>query len=193
MKRKKGNIRLPPKKSKRNKVDIIYLICACWFVFQFVLVLIKFFRVDFGDHWYTNTLFYLFFLIFYSVKNAFNRIKGRIKKKKKGHYFVIAWVLMVVTLTIISLVTRGKYKVPFRALENLIYILSVFAGWNITKILLYWKKKGKSLLRAYVILLFFGKKASRTYCRKRGRKKKNELTTEPPISEEGIPYALLKF
>jgi len=185
----------PAGKKSSPKIDILYLVCAAWFFFQFALVLISFFKVEVDNRCFiTRAFIFGFLLLFYWIRNLFARLKGKLIKRKKGHIFVGVWLIFVLVLLSISLLSRGKYKLPFSALENLIYILSIFFGRNISKIILRAKRNGKRYFKTYVIMVFFGKRVAAYYHQwskrnkkaKRSRKEKKKIKI---FNLEGIGHA----
>ncbi|TFG35237.1 MAG: hypothetical protein E4H47_01915, partial [Parcubacteria group bacterium] len=146
-------IRTLPKTVKKGKADPFYLILAIWFGFQVTLTTLSFLRISFGNScWVTKTFVFGFLLFFYWVRNMFSGLKGKARKKKNGHLFVTAWMFFIITLGIIKISTGDRFNFPYRAVENTIYILSVFFGRNIMKIVFRLKTRGK-LLKAQMILL----------------------------------------
>ncbi|MDZ7798853.1 MAG: hypothetical protein U5L76_04555 [Patescibacteria group bacterium] len=185
----------PDKKKAKRELDILYLVCAAWFFFQFALVLTQFFKVEInGQRFISRALIFGLLLLFYWIKNLFGRLKGKIIKRKKGHLFVLVWIIFMLILMLTSYVSQGRYKIPFKAWENLIYILTVFSSRNLAKIIIRWKKKNKKFLKGYTLTLFLGPwliKKFRRWKKIKLRRTSNKLTdlkSEGVISNELIRF-----
>jgi len=185
----------PGQKKAKRELDILYLVCAAWFFFQFTLVLTQFLNVEInGQCFISRALIFGLLLIFYWIKNLFGRLKGKIIKRKKGHLFVLVWIIFMLILMLTSYVSQGKYKIPFKAWENTIYIISVFSSRNLAKIFIRWKKKNKKFLKSYALTLFLGTwliKKLRRWKKIKLRRTNNKLVD---LKSEGvITNALIRF
>jgi len=159
--------------------NLLYWLCAILFFIEMGRVLLAFFKIEpLGSR--LASLPYVFCLLLYVLRKCIGHLGKKLDKKRKGHVFVLIWVVFVLCLLAVQTVSRGRYRIPALAVENLIFIVSVFAGRNISKIMKRIKAKGTQFLRPYVILVFFGRKAMQAYCRRQARLKKERKRKTPP-------------
>ncbi|MFH1366865.1 MAG: hypothetical protein ABIH38_02645 [Patescibacteria group bacterium] len=151
-------------------LKLLYWLCAILFALQITRVaLIAFSPSEHLNSWEFSLFLYLIFLVLYALRQIIDRIKGKVGKKMKGWIFVLIWLVFVITLAVIQAVTDGRYKVPRSAFENLVVVISVFSGRNFARIVWRRKTKGSEGIKAFIILIFFGRKAMEAYCRQRAR------------------------
>lgn len=150
--------------------NLLYWSCAILFFFEFGRVLLAFLKIELIGSFVTS-LPYVFCLFLYVLRKSIGHLNGQAGRKRKGHIFVIIWIVFVTVLLMIQRATDNQYRVPVLAVEDLIFIVGAFAGHNISKIAKRVKVKGTAFLKPYVILVFFGRKAMLFYCKTQARKK----------------------
>lgn len=162
-------------------LSLLYWLCAALFALQ----IIRIFLVMFSPSEQLNSLgfslfLYLIFLVLYALRQFIDKIKGKVGKKMRGWIFVLLWLVFVISLCVTQSVTHGRYKVPAAAFENLMIVISVFCGRNIARLVWRRKTKGTKGIRAYIILIFFGRKMMEAYCRQRIKQSKEKRPPSRP-------------
>lgn len=53
--------------------------------------------------------------------------------KKKGELYVYVWLIMIWLVILISTVTKGKYQLPSKLIETVLYVVMVYLGTCFSK------------------------------------------------------------
>ncbi len=169
---------------------VLFWLCAVLFGVEFGWVLLAFFGAEqvLREFW-ASGLLYLVCLLLYLLRKSINQMNRTVGKQRRGHLFVFAWIVFVGVLLVISKASGGKYLVPWRAFEDLSFVVSVFLGPKIRKIIRYVKNNQKRPLLPYLIGQCFGARAARLYCRAHLKIRRRGIRSRRLITEtKGIRH-----
>jgi len=87
---------------------------------------------------------FLYFTILaaWVIKKEINRWLKKKWIKKKGELYVASWLIMTWLMILISTVTKGKYQLPSKLIETVLYVVMVYLGTCFSKY-----KKYKQIMR----------------------------------------------
>jgi len=122
-------------------VKMLYWLCVLLFALQITRVALVTFLPSEQLNSPVSLILYLTFLILYALRQIIDKIKGKVGKKMRGWIFVLIWLIFVIALCVTQSVTHGRYKVPSAAFENVVVVISVFCGRNITDFI--WQRKAR--------------------------------------------------
>jgi hypothetical protein len=177
-------IRKKIKVGKDFHLKLLLWLCAIWYFVQMAIVSIEFLQPETKIPFFARTIIFVFLLNLYALKHEQSRWMKRLNQGGKGECFVWGWCIFVAMLLVGQFLSHGRLQVPMHAWENLIFIVSVFFGTRISKILYRLKTHGRRFTRYYAIRVILGFRGSRFVCwlmkkAKKRRKILKRLTSSP--------------
>ena len=87
---------------------------------------------------------FLYFTILstWVIKKEINRWLKKKWIKKKGELYVACWLIMTWLMILISTITKGKYELPSKLIETVLYVVMIYLGTCFSKY-----RKYKQLMR----------------------------------------------
>lgn len=117
----------------KNTDTFLYALTVLWTTSAMAMTVVEFFqlKVPFKVP-RTMPLAYFIFLITYVLNKEAMRWLKRVRKKKRGEYFLYAWWLLTFVLYLISSVSEERYQVSMKTLVTVtevsgVYFLSLFS------------------------------------------------------------------
>ena len=151
-------------KKEGFSLKFLFWACAVWFFIQMVIVGTKYLDLKIEIPVVTRIAIFIIFLSIYVVKHEHGRWMKKLSRKRGGECFVWGWCVFVTALLIGQFLSHGRLRVPMSAWENLIFIVSVFFGTRISKILYRLKTHGRIFIRYYAIRVILGFRGSKFVC-----------------------------
>jgi len=155
------------KKTKVGKgfsLKLLMWLCAIWYFIQMGIVAIEFLRPEIQIPLFVRTIVFVFLLSLYALKHEQARWMKRLSQRGKGEWFVLGWCLFTLFMLLGWFFGHDKYPFPWRAIENLVFIVSVFCGTRISKIYYRIKTHGRRFVRYYALRVFLGVRGSKLVC-----------------------------
>lgn len=122
--------------------ECLFWFCVLWMIIMMTMIITQFFKLEVVLPLpFKMPASYLVLLILYAVRKETERWLRRIRRKRRGEIFFWLWWFLLLTMFIISSLSRGKYGVPDKALETCLYVSGVYFGTELSKLLYYLRAK----------------------------------------------------
>lgn len=121
--------------SSTLKTHWLFKLLAGWTIIQLAMCVAEFLKLDTFSVPEGMPFCYFLLLILYIVKKESDRWLDIRWKKRKGEFYLVAWFIVSGIMFIIDFLTLGKYAVPNRLIETLIWIIVAYSGAMISIIM----------------------------------------------------------
>jgi hypothetical protein len=151
-------------KKEGFSLKFLFWICAVWYFVQMVIVGTKYLDLKIEIPIVMRITVFIIFLSIYVATHEHGRWMKKLGQERRGECFVWGWCVFVTILLIGQFLSHGRLRVPMSAWENLIFIVSVFFGTRISKILYRLRTHGRRLIRYYAIRVILGFRGTKFVC-----------------------------